>query len=331
MLNTSSPEIHVLTTSKCNLRCIYCGISGEHTDSSQHIDMDEKILSKIITILSKEDFVKNVTFSGGEVTNRKDWMEITDRFIKVNCQVNAILNLQRILKDSEVSFLMNFSTLLISIDSANRSILAETRLHSKLEHISLNIIKLKSEILRSGSKTNLRATSVIGTRNFEQLTDLLYYLKILNFEQLNISDVTPLENIDTGFTSIFDSAEFNKEKINKIIENIIDVTHKLKIDVVPEQFFLQRLSGNFSSTVPQGYTRNCSDPWDLILFKPNGDIHTCCIDYPPIANVFEVNSISDIFNSPKNLICREKLTVGDLSKQCDRCARKEIIPISPNS
>ena len=85
-----------------------------------------------------------MSFSGGEITVRPDWMEIAQKFIDLpHCTVNCILNLQKILTPEETRFLMNFETISVSLDTPDRKILKETRINSKLENIVYNITQLR--------------------------------------------------------------------------------------------------------------------------------------------------------------------------------------------
>jgi len=273
-----------------------------------------------------------VSFSGGEITVRPDWMEIAQKFIDLpHCTVNCILNLQKILTPEETRFLMNFETISVSLDTPDRKILKETRINTKLENIVYNITQLRVALsLVNGHlhrfKPGIRIHAVIGDKNYRQLPDLVSLVSALGLKQLEISDVTPLrKDYDTGFISIFESKNFDNNEIALILEQSYKRAKETGVVLVPDRFFKQRVDKRLKKTTPPGKTRYCLDPWRMIQFGADGGIKTCCIGYPSLTSIDKVESIDDILYSEKNLQCKNELTTGDLSEICDRCERKEII------
>ena len=328
-------DVQIITTSRCNLRCIYCNISGAHTDPKSLFDAEDYCIDRIYEIVAAQNkYHCNVSFSGGEITVRQDWMEIAKKFIDLpHCTVNCILNLQKILTPDETEFLMNFETISVSLDTPDRKILKETRLNTKLENIVYNITQLRmARSIVNGHlkriKPGIRIHAVIGDKNYRQLPDLVSFVSTLGLKHLEISDVTPLQkDYDTGFVSVFDSIDFDSDEISLVLRNAHRRAEETGIVLVPDQFFTQRVNNKLEKTTPKAKTRHCLDPWRMVQFSPDGSIRTCCIGYPSHTSIQQVKSLDDILYSESNLRCKDELLTGNLSPICDRCERKEIVEL----
>ena len=326
-------DVQIITTSRCNLRCVYCNISGAHTDPKSLFDAEDYCIDRIYEIVAAQNkYHCNVSFSGGEITVRQDWMEIAKKFIDLpHCTVNCILNLQKILTPEETDFLMNFETISVSIDTTNRKILQETRLNTKLENIVYNIAQLRmARSVINGHlkriKPGIRIHAVMGDKNYRQLPDLVSFVSTLGLKHLEISDVTPLQtDYDTGFVSVFDSTDFDSDEISLVLSNAHQRAEETGIVLVPDEFFTPRVNNTLKKTTPKAKTRHCLDPWKMVQFSPDGSIRTCCIGYPSHTSVEKVNSLDDILYSESNLRCKDELLTGNLSDICNRCERKALI------
>ena len=177
-------------------------------------------------------------------------------------------------------------------------------------------------------KPGIRIHAVMGDKNFRQLPDLVSLVSTLGLKHLEISDVTPLKNdFDTGFTSIFDSKDFNSGEISLVLDIAQKRAKETGVVLRPDRFFTQRVNDKLQNTTPVNKTRHCLDPWKMVLFSPDGSIKTCCIGYPAITSIYSIESLDDIFFSEANLRCKNELLTGNLSPICDRCERKEIVDL----
>lgn len=81
-------QLHFYLTNKCNLRCPHCYMySGEGLD-------DELTTDEIFSILNNFSSIggKSVTFSGGEISVRKDILEITEHAHKCGLKIRILTN-----------------------------------------------------------------------------------------------------------------------------------------------------------------------------------------------------------------------------------------------
>ena len=79
-----------------------------------------------------------------------------------------------------------------------------------------------------------------------------------------------------------------------------------------------------SRTMSPGMTRDCTDPWEYIEFRVNGDIGPCCVR---VAGNLATHSLSQILNGPPIRDLRSSLLRGAPDRICRDCGlRGEITP-----
>lgn len=164
---TKSPQLRIVVTPKCNLKCIYCRPGGEgYHDNPQVVLTKEEIL-EIIRIASLVGFT-HVKFTGGEPLLRKDIFEIInetreiDRIKEIQLVTNGTLlkSKARKLKDSGVDCLT------VSLDAVTPSIFMKIRGYDTKPII---------EALYECKKINLpvRINMVIMRSNFSEIEKMI--------------------------------------------------------------------------------------------------------------------------------------------------------------
>jgi MoaA/NifB/PqqE/SkfB family radical SAM enzyme len=325
VVNRVRPElVYLLLTSRCNLRCVYCDISGKYTDQSSHIDMDRAVVSKIINML-KDSPIKDVHLSGGEVTVRSDWKEIVTELVDNNFRVSIIENFAKLMSDEELRFFSKFTDMAVSIDTPDATLLKAIRPKTQLENIVYNIIKLKSICASEGLRApGFNVNCTLGNPNLHTLPALVAFVKNLGITSLFVTDVIEYEKSRHEFNSILNFDVYSREQCLEIIAEAQSMARRLSVNLHMDKALTDALSGEVTN-LPSGATRECQEPWNRLLFMPNGDIYPCCNPYPPIANVRDVNSLDEAFFSEKNIQCRTELVTGNLRPECVACGRKAAI------
>lgn len=326
-------QAHLLLTSRCNLRCEYCGISGIHTDPKEHQHMADDHVDKVIRLLS-DGGATSVTLSGGEVTARKDWREIVTKIQNAGMAVTAIMNFQQILDQDDIEIISRFSSVVVSIDTPDRRKLNKIRIGAKLENMVLNLVALRSHSLRNGGQgPKVQINATIGEETFGDLEDLVSFTAACGIDNLTLTPVTKTDGIDMNFHSLNEGRRYSKNEIRAKLLAAEALSQRLGVQLVVEPELIELASDPGAApnaaevTRPRdGETRLCLDPWSLLLFKPNGDVHTCCIDYPAVAHIDEIETVADIFGGERNRLCKTEILEGNLHKSCEACVRRKIGP-----
>ncbi|MBB4197902.1 hypothetical protein CCR94_19045 [Rhodoblastus sphagnicola] len=327
VLRRAAPQdAYILTTSRCNLRCVYCGISGGLADQASLADMEPRILGKIVSMLQKHP-ARHVTLSGGEVTFMKDWMKTVDYITGNGLTANLICNGGRLLNDEELEFMLRFKTICFSIDTPDVELAKRLRPKVAVPNIVYNILRLRAVAsMRNQPPPPLSISCVLSDANLHTLPDLVALVHTMGLNNLAVNEVTELEGGCADSRSVRHWKRYSPEQCRAIVSEAVEFGRRCGVHVGFFEGFLDAIAGNEqSASMPKGMTRLCTDPWRLLVFMPNGDIHTCCcIGYPPIAHIDEVESLEDIFFSPANLRCKEELLTGKLNESCLKCTMRPI-------
>lgn len=322
--NRAKPNIiHLLPTSRCNLNCTYCGISGQASDRQTHQDMDADVVGKILDLLAPLAG-STITLSGGEVTFMKDWISLAQQIKEKNFKISLISNFAKLFSDEEIKMLVSFSSIAISMDSPDATITKHYRSKLRLEILTLNLIRIRAYCLKHELPLPaLSIASTVGTPTLHTLPDLITFAHACGVNTVSITDVTECAGAPGDFTAISRFDRYSREESVSFFNEAIRLANRLGVGLVIEQSTINALNGQQNTETPPGLTKSCLDPWQMLLFKPNGDIHSCCVDYPAIANISHVNSIKDIFFSEANLACKQELLSGALHPACKKCTRRQ--------
>lgn len=325
LLHCARPQtVHILLTSRCNLRCSYCNISGQHADPATLRDMAPQTLDKILTLLENAG-IRQICLSGGEVTFMNNWLDSLHAITQRGFRIDLISNLARTLDDAEIAALSRLNRLSISMDSADRQLAQTFRSKSRLENIVYNIVRIRSLAQQENrSPPHMSISCVIGTQTLAALPNLIPFIHACGVREISLTDVTEAPQQENHLTSILRFDLFTREETARIINRVLTVAERLQVEVSLDPAVVEGLNGTPGHALAPGLTRACLDPWSLLLFKPNGDIHTCCTEYPPVARVDSVDSLHDIFFGPLNMQCKQELLDGRLHPICRDCVRKGV-------
>jgi hypothetical protein len=81
-----------------------------------------------------------------------------------------------------------------------------------------------------------------------------------------------------------------------------------------------------SRYVPNGMTRDCTDPWTYVEFSTDGGIKPCCVR-ASIGNL-KKQPLADILHSPAARELRLALLTGEIDGICRSCGLRGIISSS---
>lgn len=203
ILDKYPPCVQIEPSSICNLRCKFCYQTDKtFSDSKSSFmgTMDLDMFKSIVdTIETKVHFV--TLASRGEPLLCKELPDMLkyakNKFLSLKINTNALLLTEQILHSI---FSNNVATLVLSIDSADKSVYEDLRVNGRFGVLSkkLNLLK-KVKSLYPNSKTIVRVSGVYISpeQSLENMVDLwgsfvdqLVYVKYNPWENIYTSDLT---------------------------------------------------------------------------------------------------------------------------------------------
>ena len=195
--NYHADTVYVELTSRCNLRCIYCkkSLPGNDDVPGRNIDMSEKTIEASINFIKKAGY-KHIGLSGtGETTHMKNWMEVCGRFFAIgpmNFMLNS--NFTRMFSTEELDFLLNFSSIMVSLDTADAAVLKSVR-GADLRSITTNIILLRTRARILGRKMPpILINCTVTSTNAFLIVDLAQYCAEMKVYGLMLNSLFDYEN-----------------------------------------------------------------------------------------------------------------------------------------
>ena len=137
------------TTTNCNLRCTYCGVSSPSYIGS---DFDLSRISDVVSSMVSAN-VRNVQISGhGETTIIPNWHVHCREFQDAGIGVSITSNFATVFSEAEVDALARMSSITISIDTVDRDLLKAVRRKVDLRTILYNMQLIRLGSLRIGGR-----------------------------------------------------------------------------------------------------------------------------------------------------------------------------------
>lgn len=122
-------------TSRCNARCVYCGVS-QPWYHGHDLELDEQALLELLA----GQHPLEVRLSGnGETTMLPHWSRIARALLERGYELTLNTNFAKRLSDDELDVLARFRSLEISCDSTDPRLLATVRRGVRLDHIEANL------------------------------------------------------------------------------------------------------------------------------------------------------------------------------------------------
>jgi radical SAM protein with 4Fe4S-binding SPASM domain len=77
---------------------------------------------------------------------------------------------------------------------------------------------------------------------------------------------------------------------------------------------------------PEGWTRECFDPWNYVQIKANGDVYPCCT-HSAIGRIEGERGLGAVLDGEILARLREGLLSGHLDEECRNCHLRAFIPV----
>ena len=319
-------------TYRCNLECPYCYVGAQRKKN----ELSTQEWFNIIEQLPPYAFV---TLVGGEVTLRKDFLEIFEKvsnktFGKVNIVSNGIL----LTEDLIDNFVKNKLLLLsVSLDGYGKQHDMNRNKEGIFDTIISNLESFNSKRNNLISRVDIK--TIILENNLDDIPRLYKLCLDMNFDFFSIAFKrnnmlkqcgSLKENWGEEFylqnypiEQYFDMAHF--EEIYKELQSLAKGA-KTKIRWAPKfapdadveqikRFFLLN-----NEPVSKIY-EPCVFPWSNVFITPEGDMYPCLS--LKIGNIKD-KKLVDVYNEPKFRCFRKNLKASKLFNSCQLCC--ELTP-----
>lgn len=295
-------RLNIQLTKKCNQRCKMC-------NSYNIIDERELTTQEVFDVISsvcKEKKIKNIAFTGGEPTLRKDIIEIIS-FAKKYCENISITTNGTFIKTEEdamkliESGLNRFTLSYHGINNHNQFVgieNSEDRIRKALDILS-NISNYKDIYVKVGM--------LLTNETIHIIDDMIEYCEKMKFKLY-------IELPDDSIP-IFENTPKDKYLISSnCVEEIIQNLYKSKLDNKPVLLTDNSILYINKYLKKQPILGMCPLGYTDLYIESNGNIYSGCWVLEPIGNIREDN-MNNIFNGSKYLKNIERM----LKRDCPGC------------
>lgn len=267
--------------SRCNLSCIMCNRRNFADGSYLTLDQFKEIIDKLGNTICHI-----VPYGFGESLLNKDFVPMMEYAKSKGILFSLTTNGTKILEHDFVRLLkLKLTYIQFSIDHSDPATYEEIRPGSNWDLIQRNFKYLVRErdLLYGNSRLRpkINITTSLRLDTIDQIPAMIDLKDQMKADYIRFRDM--VWQYDTGPSTKNNSikANLSEEEINKIIEPFKD-----RKDVI---FHLG-----------QPKQRTCIWPKDNLYINANGEITVCACgyeDFPILGNIFEMNSIMDIWNT----------------------------------
>ncbi len=338
-------------TSRCNLRCVYCGKSWNKNESERAFDFPEEWIAPSMKTLQQRGLIGVIASGIGETTIREGWQAICRSFHDAGLNLTIISNFARQMTPEDIATLARFSSIQVSIDTSDPELFARLRRGARLETVLANIDKVLEYSKSDGlPQPEFRFDIVVADktiRGMEGVVRLGMKHGVTDFYFANLykggeaaggfnvynSTTLPKAELAEGLASLECSIELVKSAGCKVechsglIEGI-----RAKLNVTASACDTLRILGEGGQSwgapgVGKGMTRDCSDPWKYATLCAHGEVRPCCAYDYPIGDL-HTESLEEVLNGPKLRKFRQDLLSGNLEEHlCKHCSMRPQIAV----
>ncbi len=336
ILDSKPRGIAVTLTSRCNIRCIMCGVWQNPWD------IPEKTIKEIIEFLP---YLQRLFWQGGEAFLSPYFEELFEEIASYpNIRQDINTNGLFINREWAKKLVKANANIIFSIDGITKETYEYIRRGARFEDLLKSVELLneymweaRQDITHTGKRSSTIINLVVMRSNYHELEGFIDFAKKYKFDRLQITpvDIGSQENIFLHR----DMAAL--AYIDKIMPKILEKAKTYGIDIsnwLPAAGYSRSFQedaklfkdgqqinsvGN-SSPVAKNNSISCYWPWQFLFIDSGGQVRPQCFCIKEVGNVCN-NTIGEIWNSDAMQIYRGKLFDNDYRDWCDyRCATGKI-------
>jgi radical SAM protein with 4Fe4S-binding SPASM domain len=304
-----------------------CGQNKMALDAKNQ-EIDFNLLCRFIDMIEPYGLKFGIYLWGGEpflyskIYQLIDYIHSKGLYITIN--TNGTFNADEIIKSK--------------VDRLNISIDGLEELHDEIRGVKGTFKKVIYEIKKMKSSEEfcpfIASNSVITSKNYKKLYDLILFLNSLNIDSINIQfPIFFTKNIGNKYEKrMIDDFNICAQSWKGFLGDyhVLDVPilisqlERIKKEI-PDIKFLPDLSNEqiysyFLYPEEILTDKKCNTPFDIMSIEPNGDV-VACTDFPDyvMGNIYNINYISDFLNSSKLIKFKNSLKQNGLMSICSKC------------
>jgi MoaA/NifB/PqqE/SkfB family radical SAM enzyme len=319
-------DIQVELTTSCNLRCVYCPKSApDFQGAAMESDMIDQVEALIEELRPRRI---NLT-ADGETTTLPDWISKCRRLMKwPDIEYTIISNFAKRFADDELDLLSRFTSINVSLDTADETLLKDVRKAVDLRTLTANIMKVRARAVQDGRREpTFVLIAVLTDRTVGGLVELAAFAVACRIPHLVLSDLNERRNPGEEVSAVrrlddaaFDAAMRRIEAAKKLMRaHGGDV---VLIAGLEDALELRRRDGPAAGAgdapPAPGMTRVCAMAWDYLGVQRDGTMLACCSADPTAASLLGRPG-EQVLNGAEMRAVRKAVLDGDLWEGCRRC------------
>lgn len=329
-------------TTRCNLRCTYCLKS--QPDCAAGIDMPHAQLDRITDFLIAIRCPYACVNGNGETTIYKNWDLYCDRLLDNGVNLGIISNFAKVFSDKELSTLSRFTHIEISCDTADPALFRTLRRGNELSNILSNMKKLSALTQKNISKPAISWSCVLSDLNVFTLQD--YFILgiehgVTSFNLCNLVTYQELENV-TMPRHILELPVEEFKNATVILNTLLSILREKGIEVRMPPSMADSIAmrykelnngsvpidnpGEYNIILQENQTRNCTEPWYTLNFRPDGSVSPCCF-IEKLFTMIQSTTNQELLNASELCSLREGLYNGNLHDSCKICPNAGIVSV----
>lgn len=304
----SKCNLTIYLTNRCNLHCIHCYRYRERPSEELRLSTWKRILKQFAELPDRGGFV---TFSGGEICLRRDWMDIVQISHSFGLK-NVILTNGTLINQNQLEkVLKSIYEIQISIDGHTPKINDHIRGRGTFSRIEKTLLMIEKESSRQGycPRVAIAITPMLDDLSVisEGIHEFIRGLKKRFGTSLIIRMATQLKpGRKLQKMSSVEAELYNKK------------TKKLSAMIFNDSLWNEKIESERFS--PNIRVRNCGFGQNISI-QPNGDVFGC---YNAVEEFVGNATDMRLFEIRARLLKLYNDTVVELSAQCSNCDLKYI-------
>lgn len=289
-------ELIISVTSRCNLRCVMCGIPNGDTRDALSTAALKFLISDAVKLNPS-----SIVFSGGEPLLREDIFELI-AFVNQR-KVNTCLTSNGSLINEDRARLLAAS----GVGVVNISIEGPKEIHDLLrgkdnfEKVITALENLKKH------KIETTIATIVCRQNYRSLAYVLELARAYSVTTVKFQPFSEifLEDKDAG--KGFFAQEKDLSGLKQAVEEVIRLANEYKISTNPESY-LRKIPPYLCGSLGPNGKHGCSALWSSCPVSAGGDVYPCWVlSGKPLGNITD-KKISDIWNSREHNRIRHLIT-----------------------
>lgn len=357
----SVPFIHnviLSITTRCNLRCTYCGVSqpqyeGRDLDLAHFDDWAADF---------KKNGVRLININGhGETTMIPGWEDCARKLLDAGFMVSITSNFAKEFSEAEVEVFSRMSHILVSIDTVDRKLFREIRRHGDVRGLLFNMQRIKAAAIEAGRTPptmiwncvvsdavvfGLKRWASVGMAsgvqkfvlsNLTKMPDVPDGMNVYHPLDMPFDDMLRARAAITEARDFILAAGCEFEMQSGLLDSMDAVIAKsmaqpgeaeaaramAEVTHAPPTRDEDTYRRKKRSVIPdEGMTRDCLDAWTFAYIYPNGDVQPCCwFGHGKIGSI-NAQGFNGAVNGDEARKLRSELLTGNLRQVCKVCPSK---------